>query len=123
MFAGSMTALVTPFKDGEVDYAALEALARAVGEALGYKPDRVGVIGRSGVSGRKKTDVGVVSMRAGDIAGEHTVMFGGIGERIELVHRAHSRDAFGHGAMRAAQWVADKQNGLYSMQDVLRRSG
>ncbi len=99
------------------------ALARAAREALGYKPDRLGAIGRSGVSERKKTDIGVVSMRAGDIVGEHTVMFGGIGERIELVHRTHSRDAFGHGAMRAAQWVVGKENGLYGMQDVLRQSG
>ena len=97
------------------------ALARAAGEALGRKAERVGVAGRSGFSERKKTDIGLLSVRAGDIAGEHTVMFGGIGERIELVHRAHSRDAFGRGAIRAAQWVADKGNGLYGMQDVLEQ--
>ncbi len=95
------------------------ALVRAAGEALGRKPERVGVAGRSGFSERKKTDIGLLSVRAGDIAGEHTVIFGGIGERIELVHRAHSRDAFGRGAIRAAQWVADKENGLYGMRDVL----
>ena len=95
------------------------ALARAAGDALGRKLERVGVEGRSGFGERKKTDIGLLSVRAGDIAGEHTVMFGGIGERIELVHRAHSRDAFGRGAIRAAQWVADKENGLYGMQDVL----
>ena len=82
MFAGSMTALVTPFKDGEVDYAALEAVARAVGEALGYKPDRVGVIGRSGVSGRKKTDVGVVSMRAGQA--KRSLQYAGCSEAVGL---------------------------------------
>jgi len=95
------------------------ALARSAAEALGRKLERVGVPGRSGVSERKTTDIGLLSVRAGDIAGEHTVLFGGIGERIELVHRAHSREAFARGAIRAAQWVADKQAGLYSMQDVL----
>ena len=95
------------------------ALARAAGDALGRKLERVGVAGRSGFAERKKTDIGLLSVRAGDIAGEHTVMFGGIGERIELVHRAHSRDAFGRGAIRAAGWLADKENGLYGMRDVL----
>ena len=95
------------------------ALARAAGEALGRKLERVGVAGRSGFAERKKTDIGLLSVRAGDIAGEHTVIFGGIGERIELVHRAHSRDAFGRGAIRAARWVADKEAGLYSMREVL----
>ncbi len=95
------------------------ALARAAGEALGRRLERVGVEGRSGFGEREKTDIGLLSVRAGDIAGEHTVMFGGIGERIELVHRAHSRDAFGRGAIRAAQWVADREPGLYGMRDVL----
>ena len=97
------------------------ALARAAGEALGRKLERVGVAGRSGFAERKKTDIGLLSVRAGDIAGEHTVIFGGIGERIELVHRAHSRDAFARGAIRAAQWLADQASGLYGMQDVLGR--
>ena len=95
------------------------ALARAAGDALGRKLERVGVEGRSGFGERKTADIGLLSVRAGDIAGEHTVLFGGIGERIELVHRAHSRDAFGRGAIRAAQWVADKGAGLYGMRDVL----
>lgn len=95
------------------------ALARSAAEALGRNLERVAVPGRSGVSERKQTDIGLLSVRAGDIAGEHTVMFGGIGERIELVHRAHSREAFARGAVRAAQWLADKDAGLYTMQDVL----
>lgn len=99
------------------------ALARSAAEALGRKLERVGVPGRSGVSERKKNDIGLLAVRAGDIAGEHTVMFGGIGERIELVHRAHSRDAFARGAIRAAQWLADKEAGLYGMRDVLGRAG
>ncbi|MCY4485922.1 MAG: 4-hydroxy-tetrahydrodipicolinate reductase [Deltaproteobacteria bacterium] len=95
------------------------ALARSAAEALGRKLERVGVPGRNGVSERKTSDIGLISVRAGDIAGEHTVLFGGIGERIELVHRAHSREAFARGAIRAAQWLADKDAGLYTMQDVL----
>ena len=95
------------------------ALARSAAQALGRKPERVEVPGRSGVSERKQSDIGLLSVRAGDIAGEHTVLFGGIGERIELVHRAHSRDAFARGAIRAAQWVADRNAGLYGMRDVL----
>lgn len=95
------------------------ALARSAAEALGRKLERVGVPGRSGVSERKTSDVGLLSVRAGDIAGEHTVLFGGIGERIELIHRAHSREAFARGAIRAAQWLADKDAGFYTMQDVL----
>lgn len=95
------------------------ALARAAGDALGRTLERVGVEGRSGFRERKTADIGLLSVRAGDIAGEHTVMFGGIGERIELVHRAHSRDAFARGAIRAARWLADKEAGLYGMRDVL----
>lgn len=95
------------------------ALAGAVGEALGRRVERVGVAGRSGFSKRRKTDIGLLSVRAGDIAGEHTVLFGGIGERVEMTHRAHGREAFGRGAIRAARWVAVRENGLYTMQDVL----
>jgi 4-hydroxy-tetrahydrodipicolinate reductase len=55
----------------------------------------------------------------GNIVGEHTVIFGGLGERLEFIHRAHSRDTFARGAIRAAQWLAKRKAGLYSMQDVL----
>ncbi len=58
-------------------------------------------------------------MAHGDVAGEHTILFGGMGERIEITHRAHSRDNFGRGALRAARFVATAGPGLYSMQDVL----
>ena len=98
------------------------ALARAAGGGPGAQAGTRGRgRARSGFAERKKTDIGLLSVRAGDIAGEHTVIFGGIGERIELVHRAHSRDAFGRGAIRAAQWLADQASGLYGMQDVLGR--
>jgi 4-hydroxy-tetrahydrodipicolinate reductase len=59
------------------------------------------------------------TVRAGDIVGEHTVIFGGLGERLEVTHRAHSRDNFARGAVRAARWVAKQNPGLYDMQDVL----
>ena len=62
-------------------------------------------------------------IRAGDIVGEHTVLFGGIGERLEIIHRAHSRDNFARGAIRAAFWVVSQPNGLYDMQDVLGLKG
>ena len=68
---------------------------------------------------RTDEEIGIQTWRAGDIAGEHTVMFGGIGERLELVHRAHNRDNFARGAVRAALWITGKPAGLYDMQDVL----
>ena len=68
---------------------------------------------------RGKEQEPVKTVRAGDIVGEHTVIFAGPGERIELTHRAHSRDTFARGALRAARWVLDKPPGLYDVQDVL----
>jgi 4-hydroxy-tetrahydrodipicolinate reductase len=68
---------------------------------------------------RTDTEIGIQTWRAGDIAGEHTVMFGGMGERLELTHRAHNRDNFARGALRAALWVVKRPPGLYDMQDVL----
>jgi 4-hydroxy-tetrahydrodipicolinate reductase len=95
-------------------------LAEILAEAAGRDLGQVGVYGRQGVTG-KRTDeeIGVLAVRAGDIVGDHTVLFGGLGERIEIVHRAHSRDTFARGAVRAAAWVADRKPGLYDMQDVL----
>jgi 4-hydroxy-tetrahydrodipicolinate reductase len=66
-----------------------------------------------------KNDVPIESIRKGDVVGEHTVTFVGPGERLELTHRAGSRDIFARGALRAAEWIAGKPAGLYSMQDVL----
>jgi len=78
------------------------------------------VYGRKGFIGvRTAEEIGIQSIRAGDIVGEHTVMFAGTGERIEITHRAHSRDNFAKGALRAALWVVTQSNGLYDMQDVL----
>jgi len=96
------------------------ALGRAVAQALKRDLDQVGVCGRKGIVGeRTKKEIGLLSVRAGDIVGEHTVIFGGLGERIEFIHRAHSRDTFARGAIRAAQWLVRQKKGLYSMQDVL----
>src|SRR5262245_48285921 len=96
------------------------ALGRAVAGALERDLDKVGINGRKGIVGeRTKKEIALLSVRAGDIVGEHTVIFGGIGERLDFIHRAHSRDTFARGAIRAAQWLAKQQPGLYSMQDVL----
>jgi 4-hydroxy-tetrahydrodipicolinate reductase len=93
-----------------------EVLARAVDRDL----EQVGVYARKGLIGeRKKQEIGIQTIRAGDIVGDHTVLFGGMGERIEVTHRASSRDTFARGALRAANWVAGKPPGLYDMMDVL----
>ena len=95
-------------------------LAEVLAEATGRNMDQAGVYGRQGMVGqRTDEEIGVLAVRAGDIVGEHTVMFGGVGERIEITHRAHSRDTFARGAVRAAAWVADQVPGIYTMQDVL----
>ncbi|RFC49687.1 MAG: 4-hydroxy-tetrahydrodipicolinate reductase [Verrucomicrobia bacterium] len=76
--------------------------------------------GRSGIPGaRTSTEVGVHALRGGDVIGDHTVMFAGLGERIELTHKASDRAIFARGALRAAQWVVNQQPGVYDMQDVL----
>jgi 4-hydroxy-tetrahydrodipicolinate reductase len=91
-------------------------LANAVNRDL----DQVGVYARKGLIGeRKKGEIGIQTIRAGDIVGDHTILFGGMGERIEVTHRASSRDTFARGALRAARWVVRQQPGLYDMMDVL----
>ncbi len=95
-------------------------LGRVAASALGRDLDSVGVFERNGLIGeRTRSEIGIQSVRAGDIVGEHTVIFGGIGERIELVHKASSRDTFAKGAVRAAKWVVTQGPGLYDMLDVL----
>ena len=94
-----------------------DILARAVNRDL----DQVGVYARKGLIGeRTKAEIGMQTIRAGDIVGDHTVIFGAVGERIEVTHRAHSRDTFASGALRAAAWVVTQPPGLYDMLDVLR---
>jgi 4-hydroxy-tetrahydrodipicolinate reductase len=76
--------------------------------------------GRSGITGeRQSTEVGVHSLRGGDVVGDHTVIFAAPGERIELTHKAGDRGIFARGALRAAQWVVTQKPGVYDMQDVL----
>jgi 4-hydroxy-tetrahydrodipicolinate reductase len=95
-------------------------MAEVVAEALGRDLEQVGVYGRHGLPGeRTGKEIGVMSLRSGDVVGEHTVSFGTLGERLELTHRAHSRDTFARGALRAARWMAGRPPGLYSMHDVL----
>ncbi|MBI4964872.1 MAG: 4-hydroxy-tetrahydrodipicolinate reductase [Desulfomonile tiedjei] len=95
-------------------------LAEVISEALGRDLQTAGVYGRHGLVGeRKASEIGVMAVRGGDIVGDHTVMFVTNGERIELVHRAHTRGAFAKGAIRAALWLVSQPNGLYDMMDVL----
>ena len=95
-------------------------LGELIAGAIGRNLDQVGVYGRKGMIGeRTKEEIGMQVVRAGDIVGEHTVLFGGIGERLEIIHRAHSRDNFARGAIKAALWIVNQPNGLYDMQDVL----
>jgi 4-hydroxy-tetrahydrodipicolinate reductase len=76
--------------------------------------------GRSGITGeRSSSEIGMHSLRGGDVVGDHTVVFATNGERVELTHKASSRDTFANGALRAAQWVAKQKPGLYDMQHVL----
>ncbi len=97
-----------------------EKIAQIITKVLDRDITKAAVYGRQGIIGpRKKEEIGIHSIRAGDIVGEHTVIFAGGGERIELIHRAHSRDAFAEGAIRAAKWILSKPKGLYDMQDVL----
>ncbi|MFT4572151.1 MAG: 4-hydroxy-tetrahydrodipicolinate reductase [Hyphomicrobiaceae bacterium] len=96
------------------------ALAEAVAAARGLDPDRALVTARQGMVGeRDRDEIGVVALRGGDNAGEHTVMLVGAGERVELTHRAASRECLAAGAVRAALWLAGQGPGLYSMQDVI----
>lgn len=95
-------------------------LGRVVASTLGRDFDKVAVYERHGLIGeRSSQEIGIQTVRAGDIVGEHTVLFGGIGERVEITHKASSRDTFAKGAVRAAIWVADRPAGFYNMQDVL----
>ncbi len=91
-------------------------LAQIISEEIGNSNL---VYGRQGEAPRKEGDVGVMALRGGDVVGDHTVFFLGFGERLELTHRATSRDTFAKGAVEAAKWIKDKPAGSYSMFDVL----
>lgn len=93
-----------------------EMVAAGVNRDLG----EVGVYARHGIIGeRTEQEIGIQTIRGGDIVGEHTVYFAGPGERLEITHRAHNRDNFARGAAMAAAWVVGQRNGLYTMFDVL----
>ena len=95
-------------------------LAEVVAGALGRDFDDVACYGRRGITGpRPPQEIGIQTVRGGDVVGEHTLLFLGEGERVELVHRASSRGAFAAGAVRAAVWAVGRAPGLYDMQDVL----
>ncbi len=95
-------------------------MGEVVAQTLGRSLAEVAVYGRQGVTGeRTPATIGFATVRGGDIVGDHTVMFAGTGERIEISHKASSRATFAVGALRAARFLANKQNGLFDMQDVL----
>lgn len=95
-------------------------MGEVVASALGRDLKECAVYGREGQTGeRDRKTIGFETIRAGDIVGEHTVMFADIGERVEITHKASSRMTFANGAARAAAWLSGKESGLYDMQDVL----
>ncbi|MFO7953482.1 MAG: 4-hydroxy-tetrahydrodipicolinate reductase [Thioalkalivibrio sp.] len=95
-------------------------LGRVVAETLGRDLEQDAVYGREGQTGaRDRRTIGFATVRGGDIVGEHTTLFAGDGERVEITHKASSRTVFASGAVRAAVWLAGAGNGLFDMQDVL----
>jgi 4-hydroxy-tetrahydrodipicolinate reductase len=95
-------------------------MGEVVAEALGRDLKQVAVYGREGVTGeRDPSTIGFAAIRGGDIVGDHTVLFAGAGERIEITHRSSSRVTYAHGALRACRFLAGREKGLYDMQDVL----
>ena len=99
-------------------------LAEVAAEGVGRNLSEVGVFERVGMTGaRSREEIGVQTLRGGDVVGDHTVFFFGDGERLEITHRATSRDTFAAGAVRGALWVAGRKPGLYDMQDVLGLKG
>ncbi|HMC28590.1 MAG TPA: 4-hydroxy-tetrahydrodipicolinate reductase [Verrucomicrobiae bacterium] len=91
-----------------------EVRQKQLGEAIQQKHGRQGIVGERGAA-----EIGVHSLRGGDVVGDHTVILAGLGERLELTHKASSRQTFASGALRAAQWVVRQPPGLYDMQHVL----
>ena len=94
-------------------------LARAAAEGRGQNLGKVAVYGREGTSPRKEGEIGIHALRGGAVVGEHRLIFYGLGEEVEVIHRALSRRTFAAGALRAAKFVATAEPGLYGMKDVL----
>jgi 4-hydroxy-tetrahydrodipicolinate reductase len=99
-------------------------MGEVIADALGRDLKQCAIYGREGVTGeRDPSTIGFATIRGGDIVGDHTVLFAGTGERIEITHKSSSRVTYAHGALRAARFLADKPTGLYDMQDVLALNG
>jgi 4-hydroxy-tetrahydrodipicolinate reductase len=97
-----------------------KSLAEILAAVRGQQLDKAARHGRSGIVGeRTASEIGIHSVRGGDVVGDHTVIFANMGERLELTHKASNRQTFALGALRAAQWVVKQKPGLYDMQDVL----
>jgi 4-hydroxy-tetrahydrodipicolinate reductase len=97
-----------------------KSLAEILADVRKQQLEKVARHGRVGIVGeRTASEIGIHSIRGGDVVGDHTVIFANVGERVELTHKASSRDTFANGALRAAQWVVKQKPGLYDMQDVL----
>ena len=97
------------------------SMGEVVAKTLGRDLKECAVYGREGITGeRERSTIGFSTIRAGDLVGEHTVMFADIGERVEITHKASSRATFANGAARAAVWLQQQTPGLYDMQDVLQ---
>jgi 4-hydroxy-tetrahydrodipicolinate reductase len=95
-------------------------MGEIVAQARGHELPQCAVYAREGQTGvRDPKTIGFATVRAGDIVGEHTVVFGGMGERVEIAHKATNRSVFAHGALRAARWLTLHERGLFDMQDVL----
>lgn len=95
-------------------------IAEVIASTLERDLEKVAVYERKGIIGeRRPEEIGIQTIRAGDIVGDHTVIFGCTGERLEITHKASSRATFAEGAVKAAIWVSSRENGLYDMQDVL----
>ncbi|MCZ6680161.1 MAG: 4-hydroxy-tetrahydrodipicolinate reductase [Candidatus Poribacteria bacterium] len=95
-------------------------IAEVLAETLGRNLPEVGVYGRHGIVGvRPQREIGIHAIRGGDIVGDHTVLFAGVGERLEITHRSQSRESFARGAIRAARWVVNAPKGLHDIGEVL----
>jgi 4-hydroxy-tetrahydrodipicolinate reductase len=95
-------------------------MGEVIADTLGRDLKEVGVFSREGVTGeRDPSSIGFATIRGGDIVGDHTVLFAGIGERVEITHKSSSRVTYAHGSLRAARFLADKKTGLFDMYDVL----
>jgi 4-hydroxy-tetrahydrodipicolinate reductase len=96
-----------------------DRMAKVIAESLGRNLDEVGIYGRKGIIGeRTQEEIGVHAVRVGDIVGDHIVLFGGIGERLEVIHRAQSREPYVKGALRAVKWIVNASNGLHDISEV-----